>query len=273
MKIVYKNGPNHYPNRQGWKADTIVFHQTGNLSASTSINYYMNPAAQCSPNWVIDLDGTVYQLVHPDFAAYCNGTRTDPNKKLYYGLATAKLVKARKTNANFYTYSMEFVHCQWGNINDLQIQAAIDLIKQVIVPHMKAHGITPQYDRDHFIGHCEIDPITRAACPGKLFPYQTIIDACSGKKPFVPTSTVPTTNGPISPTPTGTNTGAAASNFKAGDKVHIRNTASAYAGISTKIPTAYKGDKLTYTITKVSGNKALLKELYSWVLCKDLKKA
>jgi N-acetyl-anhydromuramyl-L-alanine amidase AmpD len=260
MKIYRKNSPNHYNGRNGWKADVVVFHQTGGTSATPALNYYMNAAAQCSPNWVIDTDGTIYELVHPDNAAYCNGTRTVPGQKLYYGLATAKLVKERKTNANFFTYSMEFVHCQWGNINDAQIQAAIDLIKNVIVPHMRKNGVVPKFDRDHFIGHCEIDPITRAACPGKQFPYQTIIDAVSGKKPFVPASAQPTT-----PSTTAT--------FKAGDKVHIRTTASTYAGISTKIPTAYKGDKLTYTITKVAGTKALIKELYSWVLCKDLKKA
>ena len=261
MKIKYLNSPNHYNGRNGWKADVIVFHQTGTTSLEGALKWYLNPNAQCSPNWVIDVDGTIYQLVNPNNAAYCNGTRTTPGQKLYYGLSTSRLVKARKTNANYFTYSMEFVHCQWGNINDAQIHAAVELIKEVIIPNMKMHGVTPKYDRDHFIGHCEIDPITRAACPGKQFPYDKIIAGVRGLIDTTP-KTVPTVPS-ITPK----------AKFKANDRVKILSTATTYAGISTRIPTAYKGDKITYTITKVSGEKALIKELYSWVLLKDLKSA
>ena len=275
MKIIYKNSPNHYNGRNGWKADVIVFHQTGGTSAADALKWYLNPNAQCSPNWVIDKDGTIYQLVHPNNAAYCNGTRTDPNQKLYYGLATSKLVRERKTNANFFTYSMEFVHCQWGNINQAQIDAAVELIKNIIIPNMRANGITPSLDRDHFIGHCEIDPITRAACPGKLFPYQTIIDMVAGKSVITqPSYNVEgkSANFAAIVKPNITSTSNKTTTFNANDKVKILATATTYAGVATKIPTAYKGDKITYTISKISGDRALIKELYSWVWIKDLKK-
>ena len=268
MKIKYLNSPNHYNGRNGWKADVIVFHQTGGTSIEGALKWYLNPNSQCSPHWVIGVDGTICQLVNPNNAAYCNGTRTIPGEKLYYGLATSRLVKARKTNANFFTYSIEFVHCQWGNINDAQIHAAVELIKEVIVPNMKLHGATPKYDRDHFIGHCEIDPITRAACPGKQFPYDKIIAGVLGLVDTTPKTTT-STKIPSSTVTTNKTT----STFKANDRVKILSTATTYAGISTKIPTPYKGDKITYTITKVSGEKALIKELYSWVYLKDLKSA
>ena len=269
MKIQYLNSPNHYNGRNGWKADVIVFHQTGGDSLEPALGYYMNKGSNCSPNYVIGKDGTIFQLVSPDNAAYCNGTRTDPNKKLYYGLATSEIVKARKTNANYFTYSMEFVHCQWGNINEAQIHAAVELIKGVLIPHMKANGVTPHIDRRHFIGHCEIDPITRACCPGKQFPYNTIIAGVLGIIDTAPkNSTSMPTNATTSPSTQPTTTIA----LKANDKVKILNSATTYAGVSTKIPTPYKGDKITYTITKISGNRALIKELYSWVWIKDLKK-
>ncbi|MDE7233593.1 MAG: hypothetical protein K2N29_00865 [Ruminiclostridium sp.] len=60
--------------------------------------------------------------------------------------------------------------------------------------------------------------------------------------------------------------------LKVGDKVTIRDAATNYAGASknVKIPARYKGGSNTYTISKVSGEMSLLKELYSWAWNKDL---
>ncbi|MCM1335139.1 MAG: N-acetylmuramoyl-L-alanine amidase [Bacteroides sp.] len=261
MKIIRKSSPNHFNGRNGWKADVIVFHQTGGTSAAAALSWYLRNGSDCSPHFVIDTNGDVYQLIDLDNGAWCNGTGTNPNAKLYYGLSTAKLVKARKTNANYYTYSMEFVHCQYGNINEAQVAAAIELIKTVILPHMQKNGVTPQINRDHFIGHCEIDPVTRAFCPGKQFPYGRIIDGVLGKAANAAESVKPTVSTP-----------SQNEAVKVGDKVTIKETATTYAGASTnvKIPARYKGGSNVYTISKVSGEMSLLKELYSWVWNKDL---
>lgn len=172
--IKTKSSPNHYKGRYGWKADVIVFHQTGGSELTPALNWYLNPNAQCSPNWVIDVNGDIYELVSPDNAAYCNGT-TKTEGRLYYKNATSKIVRSRSTNANYYTYSMECVHCAHGDITSAQVSAIVELIKNVIIPHMKKNGVVPKIDREHLIGHCEINPITRAFCPGKNFPYDKII--------------------------------------------------------------------------------------------------
>ena len=57
-----------------------------------------------------------------------------------------------------------------------------------------------------------------------------------------------------------------------GDKVTIRETATTYAGVTTKIPEAFKGKKHIYTVSRVFGDKVLLKELYSWVKKEDIEK-
>jgi len=57
---------------------------------------------------------------------------------------------------------------------------------------------------------------------------------------------------------------------KAGDKIKILPAAKTYAGVTTVIPEKYKN--VPYTIQQVNGDKALLKELYSWVLLKDVQK-
>lgn len=181
MKEIQRNSPNHYNGRFGWKADILVCHQTGGTSAEAALKWYLNPGAQCSPNDVIDTNGDIYHLVSYDNAAYCNGTQTTkPAGKLYYKNATSKLVKSRKANANFFTYSIEFVHCAKGDITEAQVQAAIWLIKNRIIPHAKSKGVNFKVDRDHIIGHCEIDPAGRSFCPGKNFPYDRIIAGVLG---------------------------------------------------------------------------------------------
>ena len=36
-------------------------------------------------------------------------------------------------------------------------------------------------DREHMIGHCEINPVTRPHCPGEAFPYDALIAAARGE--------------------------------------------------------------------------------------------
>jgi N-acetyl-anhydromuramyl-L-alanine amidase AmpD len=185
---VYKSS-NHYNGRidnsyRLWKADMIVFHQTGGDTLSPALHWYMNPNAQVSPNWLIDKDGTIYQLVDPDNAAWCNGTSTDPNNKLYYGYSLSDIVRSRRGNANYYTYSIECVHCAYGNITDAQETAIVELIQNVVIPHMKKNGITPAIDRQHLISHSEVTPKSRDPekfnCPGKQFPFDKIISRVNG---------------------------------------------------------------------------------------------
>lgn len=198
MKLIQKNSPNHFEGRKDssgrvWKADVIVFHQTGGSELSPALNWYMNPGAQVSPNWLVDKDGTIYQLVDPENAAWCNGTTTNPNDNKYYGYALSEIVKSRKTNANLYTYSAEFVHSGSGNITEAQKAAAVELIQEIIMPNMKVHGITPQIDRKHVIGHSEVTPKTRDPekynCPGKNFPFDEIISRVLGEDEVDPDTT------------------------------------------------------------------------------------
>lgn len=183
MKLIKKNSPNHYNGRGGWKADVIVFHQTGGDKLAPALNWYLNKNAQCSPHFVIDTNGDIYQLVNLSDGAWCNGTNTTPGDRLFYGSALSPIVRNRKTNANYYTYSVEFVHCLHGEINNAQITAAVELIADVIIPHMISQGVIPAIDRDHLIGHSDVAPIARpnGSCPGKNFPFDTIISQIRGQ--------------------------------------------------------------------------------------------
>lgn len=250
MNIIKKNSPNHYAGRYGWKPDVIVFHQTGGTAADPALRWYTNPDSSCCPHFVIDTNGDVYQLVDLDNAAWANGTNTKPGDRLYYGFALSETVRARKTNANYYTYSIEFVHCRWGDINEKQVAAAVELIKTAIIPHMKKCGVTPKIDREHLIGHSDVTPKTRDPekfnCPGKVFPYDEIISRV---------------NGAASPSEPG---------IAVGDKVTLLPTADTYAGSTLAIPARFKVK--TFTVDKVMPGKVRLKELFSWVQKEDVRK-
>lgn len=55
---------------------------------------------------------------------------------------------------------------------------------------------------------------------------------------------------------------------KVGDKVKIKQTAAYYSGGKIKIPEVCKGK--AFTVQRVSGERVLLKEIYSWVDRKDI---
>ena len=177
MKLVKYNSPNHFNGRAGHKADMICFHQTGGNELAPALNWYLNPGSQCSPNYVIDKDGTIYQLVDLANGAWCNGTSNNPADDKFYGYSLSSIVKSRPYNSNYYTVSIEFVHSAYGNIEQAQKDAAVELIATVILPYIVTTGITPQIDREHFVGHSDITPKTRpnGSCPGRMFPYDEII--------------------------------------------------------------------------------------------------
>ena len=60
------------------------------------------------------------------------------------------------------------------------------------------------------------------------------------------------------------------SSFKVGDKVKVKSTATTYANSTKKIPQWVKNR--TYTVSKISGSKVLLKEITSWVNVNDVSK-
>ena len=63
---------------------------------------------------------------------------------------------------------------------------------------------------------------------------------------------------------------AAVSAVKVGDKVKIKKSALYYSGGKIKIPEVCKGK--AFTVQRVSGDRVLLKEIYSWVDKGDLEK-
>lgn len=181
MKIEYQQSPS-YGRRGSNVPDVIVCHITeGNIEGA--IATLKGPKLKRSSNYVVGRDGRVVELVSIMSAAFCNGTQSiNPFAANYYKKATSKIVKSRSANANYYTISIEHVGFSkdGGTLTELQIQASADLIKFIKAEVKLIYDYDIPIDREHIIGHCEIDPKNKSLCPGLKFPYAEIMKRVIG---------------------------------------------------------------------------------------------
>lgn len=235
---------NHFEGRSGWFADTIVCHITqGGFEGS--VGWLCNPASGVSAHAVVARDGRIERLVDYKDGAWANGTSLDATSRIFYGNSTLTTVRDRKTNANFYSYSIEhegFLNEMNGGLTEPQYAATLSLIKEMITDMKSRYGITFSPDREHLVGHNQITPITKPNCPGSEFPFDRIladIKAWMG---------VPQEQ-PVQPTP------APSTGLAVGDKVVIKQSASNYTN-GVGIAQLAKGREST--ISQISGNKVLV---------------
>ncbi|HKN42916.1 MAG TPA: N-acetylmuramoyl-L-alanine amidase, partial [Propionibacteriaceae bacterium] len=129
---------------------------------------------QASSNYVVDKDGTIYQFVSPDNAAWAHGDTSSPDP---YGQT---LVDAGYGDANQSAISIEIVNegnagnPGSGNPRDFapytneQLEAVQNLTNYLTW----TYSIPP--DRYHLVGHQDINT-TGKSDPGPLFPLDQIV--------------------------------------------------------------------------------------------------
>ena len=107
------------------------------------------------------------------------------NDKRYFGKSTLETVRERKTNANYYTISIEH-EGYWkdgrGKLTAAQQEASVGLIRYIRTEIKRLYGMEVPADREHIVGHYEINPITKPCCPGECFPFGEILEALGGQK-------------------------------------------------------------------------------------------
>lgn len=166
-----------------WVPDVIVCHIAEGTYLGT-IAWMQNPKSRVSSHFVVAQDGRVAQMVDLRDTAWCNGTSTNPADSTYYGYATARLVKERKTNANYFTISIEnegFYSRTRGELTPAQLAAEIELIAFIIAEVKRIWGVQIPVDRDHIIGHYEVTPKTKPHCPGERFQWDAVISGVKKK--------------------------------------------------------------------------------------------
>lgn len=163
---------NNKSSREGWVPDMIVYHIC-DCSFEETIRIFQGTEREVSSNFIVGRDGRVAQMVDIRDKAWCQGLAptTIPN-------ARSALVRERGVNPNLYCISIEHegVYKEThGELTDIQRKTSIELSKHIIELVREYYGTDIQIDRDHIIGHCDIDPERRSYCPGEKFPFDEII--------------------------------------------------------------------------------------------------
>jgi len=172
FQIQWKGTPNFRKGRKGYSPIAIVDHQTAGKFPGC-LNWMMNSQAQASSHYLINRQGEIFQLVKDEDTAWANGGVNKPTWNLYNGV-----------NPNLYTLSIEH-ECYPevggnGNLTDIQYQATVWLHKYLIdkwnIP----------IDREHIIGHFQIDSVDRPNCPGSAFPWDKLMQDLNPQPIYTP---------------------------------------------------------------------------------------
>ena len=149
------------PNRGGYQGtrreDALVLHIT---QGTDSRSWLCNPASDASANYLIERDGTIYELVPPDESAWANGVVDNPNTN------NALINKWLSEGINFNQRTISIEHEGFtsnnhgGSLSAAQTDATIRLQAWLC----SQFNIAP--DQDHILGHYEVDSVNRPFCPG-----------------------------------------------------------------------------------------------------------
>lgn len=160
FKIELAETPNKSP-RRGETPIAIVNHITQG-SYPGCLSWMKNPASGASANYLILKNGSIIQLVKESEAAWHCGIVNKPTWKFLNP----------KINPNRMTIGIEHEGISGDTFTDIQFEASLWLHRQILLrnPQIKI-------DRDHIIGHYQIDGVRKASCPGKGFPWDYLMNA------------------------------------------------------------------------------------------------
>jgi N-acetyl-anhydromuramyl-L-alanine amidase AmpD len=144
--------------RAGHKVIAIVDHIMAGTLAGTD-SWFQNPASQVSAHFGVGKDGTIHQYADINNVAWANGVVNKPNWPL--------LISG--VNPNYYTVSIEHEGQSGDQLTEAQYQATLALHLWLI----DTFGL--EINQNTIIGHCSIDSVSRADCPGTGFPWQRLL--------------------------------------------------------------------------------------------------
>lgn len=159
--------------RRGYAPEIIVDHITDG-SAQSCINWFNSPNnTQSSAHFLVARDGKAYQFVAIEDNAWANGISTSDIPK-----AKAAIVRSKGVNPNWYSVSIEhegIYRETRGALTPEQLQSTI-MLHQYIIAYVKdKYNKVIPVDRDHILGHYEINPTGKPNCPGEKYPFDYII--------------------------------------------------------------------------------------------------
>ncbi len=152
MKTIQKPSPN-FDSREGQAIDMLVLHYTGMKSGAAALDRLCDATAKVSAHYMVELDGTIYQLVNENDRAWHAGVSS----------------WNAKTNINQRSIGIEIVNTghDFGYVPfpEIQMAAGIKLCKAIL-------GLYEIPDRN-VVGHSDVAP-TRKQDPGELFDWKLL---------------------------------------------------------------------------------------------------
>lgn len=157
MINIIKKQCTNWSERDGYRPEVIVIHiSAGSLTSMDS--WFATPGSQASAHYGVSIDGAkVCQYVDESKMAWANGRVNNPTFSLY----------KVGVNPNKYTISIENEGQDLAKAPESQLLTLIALIKEIA-----ARWNIPM-DRNHIIGHFQVDAVNRPYCPS---PDHSIVD-------------------------------------------------------------------------------------------------
>jgi len=159
--------------RRGYIPEIIVNHISDG-TAQSCINWFNSSNnTESSAHFLVARNGEVYQFVSIEENAWANGIDTKDIPK-----ATAEIVRKKGINPNWYSVSIEhegFYAQTRGFLTPEQLESTIMLHRYISSYVEDKYGKKIPFDRQHILGHNEINPTNRPNCPGEKFPFDQII--------------------------------------------------------------------------------------------------
>lgn len=162
MKIIQDPSPNFGPRRDGKKPYILLLHYTDTQTRDETYGYLKNPEFDVSAHYVVDVDGSIYQLVDEEMRAHHAG------KSFWEG----------ETDINSVSIGIEIQNPghTYGHqpFPTVQMNAVRDLSQDIIA----RHKILPH----HVLAHSDVAP-ERKEDPGHLFPWEWLAEQDVGVFP------------------------------------------------------------------------------------------
>lgn len=159
MNIIQKPVRNYSAGRFGYKPEAIVIHiAEGYLDGAYS--WFNNASSQVSSHYMVGRNGAIWQFVKDEDTAWHAGGVNNPNWSLF----------KPGVNPNFYTIGIEhegFTGEKWSNE---MYQATAELIAFLCAK------FSIDLDRNHIIGHNQINSVSRKNCPGSGVDFSRLIN-------------------------------------------------------------------------------------------------
>ena len=171
MNIINKIStcPNFTLGRSGFKILGICNHITTD-TASSALGWFQSKQAKVSCHYLVCEDGSIIQLVDESNQAWCQGIVNKPTAKIYFD--------NNCVNPNKYLIGIEHEGID-GTLTDVQYKATLELHLYLI----QKYNI--ELDREHILGHYQLDSVDRPYCPGLNFPWTKLMQDTS-PQPSIP---------------------------------------------------------------------------------------